>query len=173
MKCPKCGKWSLMKFYICKNCGYKIDIKFEELVKRLTSENDDVFVSGMRDACSYTHSNKFYGVDAMEEAIKRKAKSENIDFYEPGLTYRSGKQYAEARSELLNLARKKSFLADARLTQELISIWLAMYTHLDFNDLAEEIIEVSKGLEEIHNFQLLYNQMHDTAVLKNNDIQRK
>lgn len=48
-----------------------------------------------------------------------------------------------------------------------------MYTHLDFNDLAEEIIEISKGLDEIHNFQLLYNQMHDTAVLNNNDVQRE
>ncbi|MCF8356958.1 MAG: hypothetical protein K9H48_21140 [Melioribacteraceae bacterium] len=126
---------------------------------------DTDFVDGLKEACSYAQKGSEFGARAIEEAIKRKSRKRELVFYQPDFTIRTPEEYVGVKDQLLNLAKMQELLTDPFETQSLISCCLSFGGYNDLMELADKILEIG-GIDQFYSFQLLYNQMHSSALLR-------
>lgn len=144
------------------------DARLEVLVSKLMAEDEPTFLGGLREAVTYAPRGDDYGVRAMSEAIRRRSGKSEVEFYEPsfgGLTMRHDSEITQIEERLLDLALKRSLLADAVTTQNLISAGLSFLGQERLTELALEIARLG-GVEQFYGYQLLYNQMHSSIKLR-------
>jgi hypothetical protein len=145
----------------------KPDGQLDRLARRLIFYQDEATVlDALREATSLAPKGDDLGVRALSEAIRRRCGRTDVTFYAPaaGLTMRSMEETLGAEERLLDLARSGRLLADPAATQNLISAALGVSKD-GLQGLVRTIFAVA-GAEGGYDFQLLFNQMRCSLVLR-------
>lgn len=137
-----------------------------ELIKELLSPNREVRIRGLEKATILASLGDKRGLEALEEAIRVKAGSRDIEFYQPTHgRFRHATESVASGAHLLKLSRNKALLKDPKLTGDLITAFIQGKDDYKINTFAEEI-GVEGGEDQFHAFQLIYSQLHALVNLQ-------
>jgi hypothetical protein len=134
------------------------------LVRRLVSNHEPTFLSGLREAVNMSDCRDIEGLKAIREAIRVRSKKDSVSFYEPGARRFSVveelERFNNAVPVVLGLAKKRALLKDPRFTGEHIAALMQGGGSLD--KFLTEVYMAGRqraGFE----FQLLYNELRCSA----------
>lgn len=137
-----------------------------ELIEVLLSPNREVRIHGLETATKLAILGDKRGLEALEEAIRVKAGSRDIEFYQPNRgRFRHAEESVTSRADLLRLSRSKALLKDPKVTGNLITAFIHDNDAYKINKFAEEI-GVEGGEDQFHAFQLIYSQLHALTYLQ-------
>ena len=148
----------------------KEDKKFERIVKKLVSQDDTIFGDGLDEALAIPDNNPLR-VNILDEAIRLRSGKRNVRFYEPdvgGLTVQDETELANAKDQILLLAKERSLLADPEVSGQVVAAFSATHSFDDVVGLAYEIRDIA-GLDQCQVFQMLYNRNRSVVVLQTSE----
>ena len=137
----------------------------EELVERLLSTEETVRNQAITQATGLVEDGNREGLNALAEAIRRKAGKSTCRFYEPGVAMYSASEIGSAPRELVRLASKQSLLNDVEKTGQLISASRAAGGYDTLQQIAAAVTRAG-GDDQYHALQLIYSHIHSQAVWK-------
>lgn len=138
----------------------------EPLVKKLITDEEEVFISGLNEAISFTDARNFFGIAAIRNAIRQRSGQSEAMFFKPGQFISKGLDYhLNAKEEILKLSANKSLLQNVYDSGKLISALNFISDNSEIKLLLAEIFRIG-GNSEAFAFQLLFNEMRCTLILK-------
>jgi hypothetical protein len=138
--------------------------KSETPAEKLASSDEAIFLQALQKAVSYAPRGDATGLEAMREAIRKRAGNREVKFYTPGFVFRNVGEAMSAREQLLQLAIKKALLNDPAQTGNLIMAFRAVNGFQSFFPLLEEM-DAKAGFNQTCAFQLIFNEIRANAQL--------
>ena len=145
----------------CKSKELNEEIKkniVEQLAIKMSGDNDNDFVSGLKSAVEMADSGDKIGVIAIEEAIRKRARVSSIEFYSPGLAVVEIFDTVNAPDAIIQLAKDGDLLKDVKKTGSLIVKTVSGYGQDRIKHLAREVAQVSNK-NQGYAILLIYNQI--------------
>jgi hypothetical protein len=145
------------------NITETIQVPSNTLVQKLISNDDPIFLAGLREAVTRADSGDYEAVKAMREAMTVRSGKPQVSFYEAGIVITNGAdRYIEARPKILDLAKRRALLDDPQHSGNLVSAFVVLSDRDALRSLLHEIYEVG-GPSEGYAFQLLFNELRSSA----------
>jgi len=143
--------------------GVSTQTPSDPLVRKLLSTDKLSFLAGLREAVIRADTGDYEAVRAMREAMTVRSGKRQVSFYEPGIVMtKSFDRYAEARSMIVDLAKRRALLENPKHSGDLISAFVFLNDQDALQSLLHEIYAVG-GQSEGCAFQLIFNELRCSA----------
>ncbi len=133
------------------------------LAAKLVSNDEGMFLEGLREAVAAAEAGRREGIEAMREAIRVRSGKPEVTFYEAGVVSTVGSErYDEPQLDILALAAGGALLEDPHHAGDLLSAVMFSSSEAGLGELVEDVFALG-GPDQGYALQLLYHELRSTA----------
>lgn len=135
------------------------------MAEKMKSNNNDTFVSGLQEACDRAESGDEVGLLAIEMAIKKRARKDDLQFYQPGIAVRSAEEIENAPELIFEMAANNQILKNTERAGNLIVALVEGHGRDNVGPVARTVMR-DHGLNQGLSIILMYNQIIHAVKLR-------